>query len=47
MTLFYMGVALGLVLVWMAWKGFLWADKFFMQVQRGMALLACWEAGRF
>jgi hypothetical protein len=31
MTLFYMSVSLGLVLVWMAWRGFLWADKFFMQ----------------
>ncbi|PSC70111.1 C4-dicarboxylate ABC transporter [Micractinium conductrix] len=32
MTLFYVAVSLGLVNVWMAWRRFLWADKFFMQM---------------
>lgn len=32
MTLFYMAIAMGLVNVWMAWRRFLWADQFFMQM---------------
>lgn len=53
MTLFYVAVSLGLVNVWMAWRRFLWADKFFMQAGVGEAcgnvhgvtrMLACWRA---
>jgi hypothetical protein len=29
-TLFYIGFTMGLVVAWMVWKRFLWADKFFM-----------------
>ena len=31
-TLFYVAVTMGLLMVWMAWRHFLWADSFFMQM---------------
>lgn len=37
-TLFYMAIGMGLVLVWMALKHFLWADSFFMQAS---SVLGC------
>lgn len=30
-TLFWMAISLGLLVVWMVWRRFLWAEKFFMQ----------------
>lgn len=39
-TLFYIGFGMGLVLVWMVWRRFLWTDKFFMQVGAGAGGLA-------
>lgn len=32
-TLFYVAVSLALVCLWMAWRRFLWTDRFFMQVR--------------
>ena len=29
-SLFYVAFSIGLVLVWMAWRRFLWAEKFFL-----------------
>jgi len=31
-TLFYIGVSMALLNVWMSWRRFLWTDKFFMQM---------------
>jgi tellurite resistance protein len=31
-TLFYIAISLALVCVWMSWRRFLWADRFFMQM---------------
>ncbi|KAL4537156.1 hypothetical protein Ndes2526B_g04932 [Nannochloris sp. 'desiccata'] len=31
-TLFYVGISMGLLNIWMSWRRFLWADKFFMQM---------------
>jgi hypothetical protein len=31
-TLFYCSVSMALIVAWMAWRHFLWADKFFMQM---------------
>lgn len=31
-AMFYTGIALALLNVWMAWRRFLWADRFFMQM---------------
>lgn len=31
-SLFYSSISLALICVWMAWRRFLWADKFFMQM---------------
>lgn len=33
MTLFYMGISMALVLAWMAWRRYLWADQYFMCVR--------------
>lgn len=30
MTLFYMAVSIALVLAWMVWRRYLWADQYFM-----------------
>lgn len=30
MTMFYMAVSMALVLAWMAWRRYLWADQYFM-----------------
>lgn len=31
-TLFYVAISMALVCAWMAWRGFLWAGRFFMQM---------------
>lgn len=30
MTMFYMAVSIALVLAWMVWRRYLWADQYFM-----------------
>lgn len=37
-TLFYIAFTIGLIILWMVWRHFLWAEKFFMQAR---AVLCC------
>lgn len=42
-TLFYIAFTIGLIILWMVWRHFLWAEKFFMQARAVLRCATCTE----